>query len=659
MILVCGSMLGILALISAASHMYNLNGIKSKTVGDGQHGAARFATAQELTRTFRKIPFTPQRWRSLGNQCTQLKLPQGVVVGCQTKYSLRLNSNEGRAFPVSIQKTTYALVDTGDVHTMMIGAAGCGKTAFWLYPNLEYACAAGMSFLTTDTKGDLYRNYMNICKAYGYSTSVIDLRNPTKSDSFNLLHLVNKYSDLYKKAPKLSYKAKAEKYAKIIAKTLIYSDGDASSYGQNAFFYDAAEGLMTSTILLIAEFADPEQRHIVSVFKLIQDLLGPSEVKDKNQFQLLMERLPAEHKARWFAGAALNTSEQAMQSVMSTAMSRLNAFLDSELEQILCFDTAVDAEKFCNEKCAVFVVLPEENPNTYFMVSLLIQQLYREILTVADEKGGALDNRVMFYCDEFGSLPPISSAEVMYSASRSRKLSIVSIIQSYQQLEKNYGKEGAAIIQDNCQLTIAGGFAPTSETADIISKALGSRTVMTGSVSRGHENASESLQMTERPLMSADELKSMRPGSFIVMKTGAHPFISKLKLFTKWGIEFNMGKCELEDKAARPVHYAGKDTILQALDRKYPQRVAVFESISEEVVPYDIPPASAKARLHQAVQEKSQVGRKVDGFRRAGGVMPPPDRYRPDNLQARRQARERRKRDPTSQMEDSSESEKT
>lgn len=39
--------------------------------------------------------------------------------------------------------------------------------------------------------------------------------------------------------------------------------------------------------------------------------------------------------------------------------------------------------------------------------------------------------------------------------------------------------------------------------------------------------------------------------------------------------------------------------------------------------------------------------------------MPPPDRYRPDNLQARRQARERRKRDSTSQMEDSSESEKT
>lgn len=68
----------------------------------------------------------------------------------------------------------------------MIGAAGVGKTAYWLYPNLEYACAAGMSFVTSDTKGDLYRNYGNIAKNYyGYDIAVIDLRNPTRSDGNN------------------------------------------------------------------------------------------------------------------------------------------------------------------------------------------------------------------------------------------------------------------------------------------------------------------------------------------------------------------------------------------------------------------------------------------------------------------------------------------
>lgn len=375
----------------------------------------------------------------------------------------------------------------------------------------------------------------------------------------------------YKTPGDVAYKAKSEKYAKIISKTLIYGDGDASAYGQNAFFYDSAEGLLTSVILLIAEFAEPGECHIVSVFKLIQELMAPSGVKGRNHFQLLMDRLPADHKARWFSGAALSAGDQAMASVMGTAMPRLNAFLDSEMEQVLCFDTAIDAEKFCNEKSAVFLVLPEENPNAYFIVSLLIQQLYREILAVADENGGKLPNRTMFYCDEFGTLPTIQSAEMMYSASRSRRLSIVSIIQSYQQLEKNYGKEGAAIIQDNCQLTIAGGFALSSETAEIISKALGSRTVMTGSVSRSKNDPSQSLQMTERPLMTADELKSMKKGSFIVMKTGAYPFVSKLKLFMKWGISFPKEAYAAADQGARKVRYISREKLLRANADKYPQ----------------------------------------------------------------------------------------
>ena len=62
----------------------------------------------------------------------------------------------------------------------------------------------------------------------------------------------------------------------------------------------------------------------------------------------------------------------------------------------------------------------------------------------------------------------------------------------------------------------------------------------------------------------------MKPGSFIVMKTGAHPFISKLKLFTKWGIAFDKGVFTVPDKAARTVYYACKETILAAVDGAFP-----------------------------------------------------------------------------------------
>lgn len=215
LILAAGIMLAVLAGITALSNFYSLN-IKAKTVGHGQHGTARWATRGEIVRTYTQVDFTPQRWREGKN----LPDKQGIVVGCKNR-----------------KHRTTALVDTGDVHAIMIGAAGVGKTAYWLYPCLEYALASGMSFLNTDTKGDVFRNYAGIAHdRYGYRVSVIDLRNPTKSDGFNLLHLVNKYADLYKQEGKLAYKARAEKYAKIISKTIIMSGGDSASYGQNAFF---------------------------------------------------------------------------------------------------------------------------------------------------------------------------------------------------------------------------------------------------------------------------------------------------------------------------------------------------------------------------------------------------------------------------------------
>ena len=574
-IIVAGSvMFALLGSITVFANMYSLNRIKSRTVGDGQHGTARWASKSEVKRTYQQIPFTPERWRKQvqeGGAATMpdgKTLPQGIVVGC-----------------TGGKKNTTAMIDTGDVHALMIGAAGVGKTAYWLYPCIEYACASGMSFLSTDTKGDVMRNYGTIAKeCYGYNVSVIDLRNPTRSNGNNLLNLVNKYMDLFKENPhELVYKAKAEKYAKIISKTIILSGMDAASLGQNAYFYDAAEGLLTATILLVAEFCEAKKRHIVSVFKIIQELLAPSQKKGKNQFQQMMELLPDDHKAKWFAGAALNTAEQSMASVMSTALSRLNSFLDSELEQLLCFDTEIDAEKFC-----------------------------REILSVADEMGGKLKNRCVFFCDEYGTLPKIESAEMMFSASRSRRLQIVPVIQSFAQLEKNYGKEGAEIIIDNTQLTIFGGFAPNSSSAEVLSKALGSRTVMSGSVSRGKNDPSQSLQMIERPLMTPDELKSMPKGQFVVMKTGVYPMKVRLKLFFKWGIKFHE-EYAVEENGNRKVAYAEKQEIMDGIIQKYHPDWMTCEDIPSS----DMPAGGQRMTMGERREHQRTAGRKGGGLRTA------------------------------------------
>ncbi len=91
--------------------------------------------------------------------------------------------------------------------------------------------------------------------------------------------------------------------------------------------------------------------------------------------------------------------------------------------------------------------------------------------------------------------------------------------------------------------------------------------------------------MTERPLMTADELKSMKKGSFIVMKTGAHPFVSQLKLFMKWGISFPTSYT-VEDRGARKVRYISREKLIRAITDKYPPRKK----------PLSIPPEAASSK---------------------------------------------------------------
>ena len=158
----------------------------------------------------------------------------------------------------------------------------------------------------------------------------------------------------------------------------------------------------------------------------------------------------------------------------------------------------------------------------------------------------------------------------LFSAGRSRGLTMVPIIQALAQLEKNYGREGAEILTDNCQDTIFGGFAPNSQTAEQLSKALGSRTVLSGSVSRSKNDPSQSLQMMERPLMTPDELKSIPKGSFVVMKTGTHPMRTKLRLFLDWGITFDSEGYRMPEQAARKVAYANKEELISNIRSRYP-----------------------------------------------------------------------------------------
>ena len=92
---VAGGALLIMAAVTALAGRASLNGIKSRTVGDGQHGTARWATNREIKTTYAHVPFRTAAWRTGKDRPTT----QGLVLGS-----------------VGDRNHMTALVDSDDVH---------------------------------------------------------------------------------------------------------------------------------------------------------------------------------------------------------------------------------------------------------------------------------------------------------------------------------------------------------------------------------------------------------------------------------------------------------------------------------------------------------------------------------------------------------------
>ncbi|MDD6560784.1 MAG: type IV secretory system conjugative DNA transfer family protein [Lactimicrobium massiliense] len=505
-------------------------------------------------------------------------------------------------------------VCTDDIHSAVVASSGAGKSAFFLYPEAIYAMACGQSFVITDTKGDNAAALKKIAEnSFGYRTLNLDLRHPTQSARYNIMHMVNKYTDLYEACPDkqsdeaLEYAARRERYAKTVARTIVR--GDNTNFGSNAFFYDSAEGLITSVVLLVSQYAAPAERHIMSVYSLIQAMAGTeqdSKTKEaKTGIAVLLDHLDPDDKIRFFAGPAAQNGGDAQANVVSTAMSSLLAFIDSESEIILCAEKSdIDAEEFCHYKTILFITLPEEIPQRYFLCSLVVNELYNELLCIAGQKengnkipapegylGKPGSQRITYFLDEFGTIPTISGFTQMMSAARSRNIFMCIILQGLSQLDKKYGKEAAKIIMDNCKLTFVTGMSANTDDAEYFSRKLGNYTIQTNSVSSSSHGAgttsshSRSLSMQAIPLMTAAEIRDMPKGDFLILRTGdvnnkSNPIKTHFDLFLDWGITLG-NSADIEEQPIYKVTYASKDEIIENIEHSKADRQRE-ESITDD-----------------------------------------------------------------------------
>lgn len=106
-------------------------------------------------------------------------------------------------------------------------------------------------------------------------------------------------------------------------------------------------------------------------------------------------------------------------------------------------------------------------------------------------------------------------------------------LQSFSQLVKVYGKEIAELIKDN---TLVWLYLKTAsfETANEIMKKLGNYTTTSNSQSNSYSkyqsgSSSESVNLVSRPLLTEEEILRIESPEAILMITGMHPYIAKLR----------------------------------------------------------------------------------------------------------------------------------
>ena len=126
------------------------------------------------------------------------------------------------------------------------------------------------------------------------------------------------------------------------------------------------------------------------------------------------------------------------------------------------------------------------------MAGLMVQTLaHGSCLPWQDERnGGRLPSRVVFYCDEFGTMPPLTWRRAVQ---RPRSLPVVShwypSSNRWRSWRKITCRKAPEILTDNVRDTMLGGTAPKQSGGGATLQSLGSRTVMSARSAEMQKNS--------------------------------------------------------------------------------------------------------------------------------------------------------------------------
>ena len=250
-----------------------------------------------------------------------------------------------------------------NLHTLVIGGSGAGKTRFFVKPNIMQMNA---SYIITDPSGELFRDMGQMLKDHNYDVRVFNTFDTNLSMQYNPLSYVNPEN--------------AGPDVTDLVTTLIKNTGEAT--GDNKYFDDATKLLLSAIILFLIEYCPKSEHDFAHVMQLVVAADVPEGQKNpQSDLDKIFEQVEAVDPY----GLAVktyksfkSTSGKSLKSVLSSTATRLTVFNYPQIERLTCADS-ISLKTIGDEKTALFIITPPIDNGFNFLVAMMYSQLFSKL----------------------------------------------------------------------------------------------------------------------------------------------------------------------------------------------------------------------------------------------------------------------------------------
>lgn len=398
-----------------------------------------------------------------------------------------------------------ALVDGEDTNTVIVSSTGAGKTRRALSQYILSCIYALQSFIVHDPKGEIYGFFYKLLIKLGFIVKVINLRDPMKGDRLNFLQ---KAAMLWKEG----LEGRALEIARGIAQTL-YSPLEDKD---DKFWTQSSVNLFLCYFTIAASIYEPEYVTLSTIYKIHLEGLESTRGKARMKAYLDEHKNDKCYELGIPSVTAPNETRQSIYSIFTNGLVRV--ILNDEIADMTTNSTFSIEEMVSGKKpMALFIITRDEAPQTYStVVSATVDMIYTTLIDLAHTKyNNRLPRQVHFILEEFGNIAKLENINDMMTASRSRGIRMVIVLQSLCQLHLTYTKELAEVLIGNSQNLV---FMSSTDMGlvEMISKRC-------GTIIDPYTNES-------RPLLSPDRLTHLdkNSGETLMLLDRHYPYITTL-----------------------------------------------------------------------------------------------------------------------------------